>query len=102
MSWKKIIKKSELIPFPPGSGEEESWMFPYDINETFVQSPRNRRRVSYNNHTHSDKIEGDQAWYHLIMDHSVGISRLDKIDFDRIDSAELIHKLLHEPKITPQ
>lgn len=39
-------KYSELVPFPPGEGEEENWMFPYDIKDQFFMSPRNRRRRS--------------------------------------------------------
>lgn len=38
-----LPKIAELITFPPEPGEEENWMFPYDIKERFVESPRNRR-----------------------------------------------------------
>lgn len=35
---------SRLIEFPPVPGQEENWMFPYAIQERFVESPKNRGR----------------------------------------------------------
>lgn len=108
MSWKQIIKQSELIPFPPGSGgaEEESWMFPYDINETFVQSPRNRRRVSADEpqrpanwtrklpHKHEGPVAGDLALYHLIDQHGVGVQFINQVNIDHPEIGKLIHDMI--------
>lgn len=43
MSWKKVIKKAELIPFPPGTDLVDDWSFPTAVEERFVESPRYRR-----------------------------------------------------------
>lgn len=98
MSWKKIIKRSELIPFPPGSGTEENWMFPYDIQESFVQSPRNRRRLS-SAHSHSPgHFEGmtrDQRLLHMVNT-GLGTNHLIDIDLDDLDAIDGVHlKLPH-------
>lgn len=74
MSWKKIIKRAELIPFPPGSGIQENWMFPYDIQESFVQSPRNRRRLS-----HFEGSNIDEHYYHMVNT-GLGVIHLEGID----------------------
>lgn len=39
-------KTADLIPFPPGEDGEESWMFPYSIQERFVESPRRTKSSS--------------------------------------------------------
>lgn len=105
MTWKNIIKKSELVPFPPGAGGESSFLD--DLQETFVQSPKNRNRrfplaalptardFRTMPHTHDpDKaLNSDEFWPHLIDMHGIGISSLEGLDLDRPDIAQLLHAL---------
>lgn len=90
MSWKKIIKNSKLIPFPPGNAPEEPWGFPYAIQETFVHSPRNRRRMS-----HFEGINIDQHYYHMV-DTGLGVSHLEGIDdLDDLEAVRGRHPKQH-------
>lgn len=91
MTWKKVIKQAELIPFPPGSGEEESWMFPYDIKERFVESPRGRRGLSSVN----AKTE-DEHFYDLVLEHGHGINDFEGLNFDEPGIMQKRHNYIHQ------
>lgn len=105
MTWHNIIKQSELVPFPPGVGGESSFLD--DLQETFVQSPKNRNRrfplaaqptardlrTLPHIHDTNDPLDDHEFWPHLIEMHGLGISSLEGLDLDRPDIGKLIHSL---------
>ena len=77
---------AEIIPFPPGregSDADDDWLPPFNemyVHEQFVQSPRNRRRVSRENElVQCPDCGGKGGWGGAVCDRCVGSGLTTKL-----------------------